>query len=149
MVDVHQGGPMRCCRAAFSMLAASEQGAIVNISSVAGTMGMPERASYNTVKSGIEGFTRSLAVEWAAHGIRCNAVAPGYTNTPFVEKLADLKLLNRAPIVARTPMRRFAEPEEIAEAIFFLASSSASFITGQTLVADGGLTVSGDWYAAT
>ncbi|MET1089511.1 MAG: SDR family oxidoreductase [Arthrobacter sp.] len=147
MVDVHLTGTMWACQAAFPALCASEQPAIVNLSSVAGRMGMPQRASYNAVKSAIEGLTRSLAVEWAAHGIRCNAVAPGYVDTTFTQALAEQGKLNKQPIVDRTPLRRFARPEEIAATILFLASPAASFITGHTLVADGGLTIDGAWYA--
>jgi NAD(P)-dependent dehydrogenase (short-subunit alcohol dehydrogenase family) len=109
-------------------------------------MGMPHRASYNAVKAGIEGLTRSLAVEWAPHGIRCNAVAPGYVDTSFTQLLEESGQLDKAPIVSRTPLHRFAHPTEIAESILFLASSAASFVTGHTLVVDGGLTIDGAWY---
>ncbi|MFJ6359334.1 SDR family NAD(P)-dependent oxidoreductase [Pseudarthrobacter oxydans] len=146
MVSVHLTGAMWACQAAFPALAASERAAIVNVSSVAGRMGMPHRASYNAVKAGIEGLTRSLAVEWAPHGIRCNAVAPGYVDTSFTQLLEESGRLAKAPIVERTPLRRFAHPTEIAESILFLASPAASFITGHTLVVDGGLTIDGAWY---
>ncbi|TFD70996.1 MULTISPECIES: SDR family NAD(P)-dependent oxidoreductase [unclassified Cryobacterium] len=146
MVDVHLTGAMWACQAAFPALAASDRAAIVNISSVAGRMGMPHRASYNAVKAGIEGLTRSLAVEWAPHGIRCNAVAPGYVDTSFTQLLEESGQLDKAPIVSRTPLHRFAHPTEIAESILFLASSAASFVTGHTLVVDGGLTIDGAWY---
>lgn len=146
MLDVHLTGTMWACQAAFPELCASDRAAIVNLSSVAGRMGMPGRASYNAVKSGIEGLTRSLAVEWAAHGIRCNAVAPGYVDTPFIQALEEQGKLDKRPIVERTPLRRFAHPEEIAETILFLLSPAASFVTGHTLVADGGLTIDGAWY---
>ncbi|NKX53051.1 SDR family NAD(P)-dependent oxidoreductase [Arthrobacter mobilis] len=146
MVNVHLSGTMWACQAAFPALSASGRAAIVNLSSVAGRMGMPHRASYNAAKAGIEGLTRSLAVEWAPHGIRCNAVAPGYVETSFTEALAEAGQLDKRPIIQRTPLRRFARPAEIAEAILFLASPAASFVTGHTLVADGGLTVDGAWY---
>lgn len=146
MVDVHLTGAMWACQAAFPALSASESPVIVNLSSVAGRVGMPHRASYNAVKSGIEGLTRSLAVEWASHGIRCNAVAPGYVDTTFTQTLEEQGKLHKKPIVDRTPLRRFAQPEEIAATILFLASPAASFITGHTLVADGGLTIDGAWY---
>jgi len=146
MVDVHLTGTMWACQAAFPALSASDRAAIVNLSSVAGRMGMPHRASYNAVKAGIEGLTRSLAVEWAQHGIRCNAIAPGYVDTAFTRALETAGKLDKRPIVERTPLRRFAAPAEIAEAILFLASPAASFVTGHTLVADGGLTIDGAWY---
>lgn len=146
MLDVHLTGTMWTCQAAFPGLRASDRAAIVNLSSVAGRMGMPGRASYNAVKSGIEGLTRSLAVEWAPHSIRCNAVAPGYVDTAFTQALEEQGKLDKKPIVARTPLRRFAQPAEIAETILFLLSPAASFVTGHILVADGGLSIDGAWY---
>ncbi|MDR7292824.1 SDR family NAD(P)-dependent oxidoreductase [Pseudoglutamicibacter albus] len=145
LLDVHLSGMMRSCRAAHSLLAESK-GSIVAISSVAGVQGMPKRASYNTVKHGVIGFIKSLAVEWAGDGIRVNAVAPGYTLTPFNKKLTDEGLLDIEPVRSRIPLDRWAEPEEIAAPIVFLTSPAASFITGHTLVVDGGMTIAGDWY---
>jgi NAD(P)-dependent dehydrogenase (short-subunit alcohol dehydrogenase family) len=107
---------------------------------------MPKRASYNASKAGIDGLTRSLAVEWVGDNIRVNSVAPGYVRTAFTDHLITQGQLNVAPIVARTPMARFAEPEEIAASIAFLASSDASYVTGATLHVDGGMTVDGAWY---
>ena len=145
LLDVHLTGMMRSCRAAHSLLAESK-GSIVAISSVAGIQGMPRRASYNTVKHGVVGFIKSLAVEWAPDGIRVNAVAPGYTLTPFNKKLEDEGLLDTEPIRSRIPRDRWAEPQEIAAPIVFLTSPASSFITGHTLVVDGGMTIAGDWY---
>lgn len=145
LLDVHLTGMMRSCRAAHSLLAESK-GSIVAISSVAGIQGMPRRASYNTVKHGVVGFIKSLAVEWAPDGIRVNAVAPGYTLTPFNKKLEDEGLLDTEPIRSRIPLDRWAEPQEIAAPIVFLTSPASSFITGHTLVVDGGMTIAGDWY---
>lgn len=146
MLNIHLTGTMWACQAAFPGLCASDRAAIVNLSSVAGRMGMPGRASYNAVKSGIEGLTRSLAVEWASHGVRCNAVAPGYVDTAFTQALEEQGKLDKVPIVERTPLRRFAQPVEIAKTILFLLSPAASFVTGHTLVADGGLSIDGAWY---
>lgn len=145
LLDIHLYGALRTSRAAYALLKKCK-GAIVNISSVAAISGMPERASYCTAKAGIEGLTRTLAVEWAKDNIRVNAVAPGYTKTALTQKLIDEGKLNIEPIVARTPMRRFAEPEEIASVIAFLFSKDASYVTGHALLVDGGMTVDGDWY---
>jgi NAD(P)-dependent dehydrogenase (short-subunit alcohol dehydrogenase family) len=146
MIDIHLNGTMRVCRAAYPYLLASDRAAIVNVSSVAAAVGMPGRTSYGAAKAGIEGLTRTLAVEWAAQGIRVNAVAPGYVRSAMTDGLVASRQLDLDPIIARTPMRRLADPREITECLAFLSSPAASFVTGQTLYADGGLTVDGDWY---
>jgi NAD(P)-dependent dehydrogenase (short-subunit alcohol dehydrogenase family) len=143
LTEVHLGGTFRCSRAAFSALAASDGGAIVNVASVAAHMGFPMRLSYCASKAGIEGMTRTLAVEWAPHGIRVNAVAPGYTLTPLVRQALDRGLVEEARVTARTPLARLGHPEEIAAGIAFLASAKASYITGHTLVIDGGMVING------
>lgn len=146
LVDIHLSGTMRACRAAYPLMKLGGGGSIINMSSVATRLGMPKRASYNASKAGIDGLTRSLAVEWVGDNIRVNSVAPGYVRTAFTDHLITQGQLNVAPIVARTPMERFAEPEEIAASIAFLASSDASYVTGATLHVDGGMTVDGAWY---
>lgn len=146
LVDVHLNGTMRVNRAAYPALVASERASIVNISSIAATAGMPGRSSYCAAKAGIEGLTRALAVEWAADGVRVNSVAPGYVNSEMTEGLLAGGSLNIDRVIARTPMKRLAEPDEISAAIFFLSSPEASYVTGQTLYVDGGMSVDGDWY---
>lgn len=148
MIDVHLNGAMRVCRAAFPYLKTSGRGSIVNISSVAGTFGLPGRTNYSAAKAGIEGLTRGLAVEWAPE-VRVNAVAPGYVQTPMIDELVAAGKLDPAPILARTPMARFCDPDEIAAVVCFLASGLSSFVTGQTITVDGGLTVDGNWYGST
>jgi NAD(P)-dependent dehydrogenase (short-subunit alcohol dehydrogenase family) len=146
MFDIHVAGTMRFCRAAYPHLAI-RGGAIVNTSSVGARVGMPGRLSYSAAKAAIEGLTRTLAVEWAADGIRVNAVVPGYVRTALlVETFADGDL-DLDVLEARIPMGRMAEPEEIASVMVMLTGSDASYITGQSIVADGGMTVEGDWYA--
>jgi NAD(P)-dependent dehydrogenase (short-subunit alcohol dehydrogenase family) len=146
LVDIHLNGTMRVNRAAYSALVASGRAAIVNISSIAASSGMPGRSSYCAAKAGIEGLTRVLAVEWAPEGIRVNSVAPGYVNSEMTAGLLENGSLNLDPVIARTPMKRLAEPDEISSAIFFLASPEASYVTGQTLCVDGGMSVDGNWY---
>jgi len=146
LLDVHLGGTMRLCRAAYPYLRNSNRAAIVNIASVAAVFGMPGRASYTTAKAGIGGLTRTLAVEWARDGIRVNAVAPGYVESAMTDGLLAAGQLNLDPILDRTPMRRLAKPGEISSAIAFLSSPEASYITGQTLFVDGGMSVDGNWY---
>lgn len=146
LVDIHLNGTMRVNRAAYPALCASPRAAIVNISSIAASAGMPGRSSYCAAKAGIEGLTRALAVEWAAEGIRVNSVAPGYVNSEMTAGLLAAGSLNLNPIIARTPMKRLAEPDEISSAIYFLSSPEASYVTGQTLYVDGGMSIDGNWY---
>ena len=114
-------------------------GAIVSLSSTHGTVGFAGVAGYGIAKAGISHMTRILAIEWAAHGIRVNAVAPGTTETESRAKiLADP--IRRHTMTERIPLKRFARAEEIAEAIRWLASPASAYVTGQVMLVDGGLT---------
>lgn len=120
-------------------IAAGKPGAIVNISSILGEIARPGVAAYAMTKAGLRQLTRALAVEWAPQRIRVNAVAPGFTRTELTRsQWSDPGL--EAAVRARTPLARWAEPQDIARAALFLASPAAAFITGQTLIVDGGLT---------
>ena len=119
------------------------RGSIVNLGSIASTIGLPARKAYSAAKAGVLGMTRALACEWARSGIRVNAVAPGYVNTALVADLNRRGMLDGKGIAQRTPLGRMAEPAEIAEAICFLASPKASYITGIVLPVDGGWTAFG------
>jgi NAD(P)-dependent dehydrogenase (short-subunit alcohol dehydrogenase family) len=141
LVGIHLGGTFRCSRAAFPALAASDSAAIVNVSSIAAHGGFSQRASYCAAKAGIEGLTRALAVEWAPHGIRVNAVAPGHTWTPLFARAVETgQVPNLEARIARIPLGRLGSPEEIAAAIAFLASPAASYVNGQALCVDGAVT---------
>jgi NAD(P)-dependent dehydrogenase (short-subunit alcohol dehydrogenase family) len=146
MLDIHVTGTMRSCQAAYPLLKETGGGTIVNLASVAAVVGIPKRASYTTAKAGIAGLTRTLAVEWAQEGIRTNAVGPGYVRTAMTDNLKAEGKLDDGPIKARTPLGRFAEPEEIAEAIYFLSTSASSYVNGHLLMVDGGMTIEGNWY---
>lgn len=119
------------------------RGSIVNLGSIAGSVGLPARNAYSAAKAGIVGMTRAMASEWARAGIRVNAVAPGYVRTPLVDALARQGAIDSQGIAQRTPLGRLADPAEIAEAIVFLGSDNASYITGAVLPVDGGWTAFG------
>jgi NAD(P)-dependent dehydrogenase (short-subunit alcohol dehydrogenase family) len=140
---VNLGGTMRCSRSAYGLLRKSPSAAIVNLASVGSTFGLPQRLSYSTAKTGIVGMTRTLAAEWGRHGIRVNAVAPGYIETPMMLSGFENGALDRDILLRRTPMGRFGRSEEVAAAISFLVGPDASFVNGVVLEVDGGITVDG------
>lgn len=144
MIDIHLNGTMRVCRAAYPLLKQSENSAIVNISSISAAVAMPGRSSYSAAKAGIEGLTRVLAVEWSP-GIRVNAIAPGFVKTPLSDAMAASGRMDPRPAIARTPLGRFALPDEIAKTAWFLATRESSFITGQVIRVDGGITIAGGY----
>ena len=142
-LDVHVTGTYLVSKAVAPHMIRQHGGAIVNMSSIAGVVGVPVRTAYSVAKAGIAMMTRVLACEWAAHGIRVNAVAPGYVKTRLVEGLIDAGRLDAERIAKRTPMGRLADPEEIARVIAFLASAEASYVTGAVIPVDGGYTAFG------
>lgn len=121
---------------------AGRPGSIINIASTHGILGAAERSTYGISKAAMLQMTRMLAIEWASHGIRVNAVAPGRVNTPSPSRAAttsDPKYMQA--MADRVPLRRLATAEDVAGAVSYLAGPSGGFVTGQTLVIDGGLTV--------
>ena len=138
MLAVNLTGPRNTVMAALPHMLTEKRGCIVNVSSIWGLRGSSCETAYAASKAGLIGLTRSLALELAPSGIRVNAVAPGCIATDMVRALGTE---TRAMLEDETPMGRLGTPEEIAKAVCFLASDSASFITGQTLTIDGGFIV--------
>ncbi|MCG8653203.1 MAG: SDR family oxidoreductase [Pirellulales bacterium] len=144
LFDVHLGGTLRLCRACHRSLK-KRPGAVVNFSSVNARIGRPRRAPYAAAKGGVEALTRTLAIEWAAEGIRVNAVVPGAINTRMVQDNVAQGRVDLESMERFIPLHRLGEAEEVADAVAFLLSDRASYITGQTLVVDGGVLANGDW----
>ena len=114
-------------------------GSIINVTSIASQRALPLLAAYNASKAALDELTRTMAVEWAPSGVRVNSVAPAYIETEMTAAIQEREKLRRA-IIRRTPIGRLGKPEEVAWAIVFLASDEASYITGHTLLVDGGWT---------
>ena len=142
VMDVNLNGVFWCCREFGKRMLDAGSGSIVSTASMSGLISNhPQpQAAYNASKAAVIHLTRSLAGEWAGRGVRVNAVAPGYTATPMT--ILGLETPEwRETWLKETPMGRLAEPREIAPAVLYLASEASSFVTGHTLVVDGGYTV--------
>ncbi|TVU47615.1 hypothetical protein EJB05_07221 [Eragrostis curvula] len=130
------------CQLAHPLLKSSGSGSIVLVSSVSGVVGISSGSIYAMTKGAMNQLAKNLACEWAKDNIRTNSVAPWYTKTSLVEKdLAEQKFMDS--LMSRTPLRRVAEPEEVSSLVAFLCMPGSSYITGQTISVDGGMTVNG------
>ena len=141
VTDINLRGVWNCMKHELRQMREQKGGAIVNCSSIGGLIGLPGRATYHATKHGVIDLTRSAALEYAARGIRINAVCPGTINTPIVEKMLANEPEAMKEILRDQPIGRLGRPQEIASAVLWLCSPGASFVIGHALVVDGGFTV--------
>jgi 3-oxoacyl-[acyl-carrier protein] reductase len=137
VIDTNLKGTFLFSRAVGAIMMRGRYGRIINISSVSGLIGNPGQANYSASKAGIIGFTKTVARELASRGITVNAVAPGFITTDMTDALSD-KI--KAEVKERVPVRRLGTPEDIADAVCYLAGPGASYLTGQVIAVDGGMT---------
>ena len=137
---VNVRGTFLCCKHALPGMIERGGGAIVNTGSVAGLVGLPNRAAYCASKGAVISLTRALAIDHVGQGVRVNAVCPGTVDSPWVRRLVDEVGESLDALRARQPMGRLGTTDEVAQAILYLASDAAAFVTGSALVIDGGLT---------
>ncbi len=139
---VHVRGPFLCSKYTIpAMIERGKGGSVINVSSVAGLVGLQNMSAYSAAKGAIVSLTRAMAADFAQHNIRVNCIAPGTTMTPLGKRLIENDTPEKlAQRLSRYPMGRFGEPEEIARSVLYLASDDSSYTTGTCLVMDGGLT---------
>jgi len=137
VINVNLKGTFNCCKAVSRFMLKQKYGKIVNISSIIGIIGNAGQVNYSASKAGMIGVTKSLAKELGSRNICVNAIAPGFIKTAMTDKLNEKV---RQSMLDQVPLARFGQPADVAEAVRFLASSSADYITGQVLVVDGGMT---------
>lgn len=136
VIETNLKGAFNTIKHAAKIMMKNRKGTIINITSISGMMGNPGQANYAAAKAGMIGLTKTVAKELAARGITCNAIAPGFVATEMTDKLSDEV---KDSIDSVVPLKRMAQPEDIANAAVFLASDKASYITGEVLKVDGGL----------
>lgn len=139
ILNINLKGTFICCQTVARAMIKQKSGKIINVGSLQGEMVLPLRAAYAASKGGLKQVTKSMAIEWAKYNINVNVVAPGFVRTPMTEQVLSDEFWYNV-VVSNTPLGRPAQPEEIADVILFLASDAASYITGQTIVVDGGWT---------
>jgi len=146
VLEVNLVAPFLLAKAFGASMLAKGSGSIVNVASIAGLVGVADRSAYNASKHGLIGLTRTLAAEWGGRGVRVNAVCPGWVKTEMDHADQAGGSYTDADITGRVPMGRFASPDDIANAVAFLADEKQSgFVNGHALVVDGGWTADGSW----
>jgi NAD(P)-dependent dehydrogenase (short-subunit alcohol dehydrogenase family) len=138
VLAVNLTGTFNCCRAAGARMVADGSGSIVNVASTLGLVGFPGTVGYVASKGGVVQLTRALAVEWAAVGVRVNALAPSTIETPLIQRNRPERPELYERLLAATPLGRFGEPGELVGPALFLASDASSYVTGHVLAVDGG-----------
>lgn len=143
-MDVNLRSIYLCSKHAIPLMKRSGGGTIVNMASVAGLMGVKNRAAYSASKGGVIALTKSMAIDYVEDGIRVNSICPGTVDSPSLQKRLEAlpdPAAARRDFTARQPMKRFGQPEEIACAVLFLSSDESSFITGTEIIVDGGMSL--------
>lgn len=136
VIDINLKGAFNCTKHVSAIMLKQRSGRIINISSVSGLTGNAGQVNYSSAKAGILGMTKAVAKELASRGVTCNAVAPGYIQTDMTDVLSDKV---KDTIMNTIPLKRLGNPEDVANAVAFLASEEASYITGQIINVDGGM----------
>ncbi len=140
ILDVNLKGTFLCCQSVGRLMLEQGRGAIVNLTSIGGLVGMSNTVAYCASKGGVVQLTRALGVEWASRGVRVNAIAPSAFDTPMARKSIDAEPEYQQRVIDRVPIGRIGDPEELIGAVLFLASGASSMVTGAVLPVDGGFT---------
>lgn len=146
MIDTNLYGSFITMQTFAPLLIQKRSGKVIVTSSLIAFYGMTLRAAYSSTKAGLSGLIRSLAHEWGSYGVTVNAVAPGVIHTPLIQKYMDENPDRVNEVIAHTPMGRLGTPEDIADVVLFLASDASRFITGQTIIVDGGFSAGTDMW---
>lgn len=136
VMAVNLKGTFNCAKAAIRVMMRQKRGTIINVASITGLMGNAGQANYSASKAGVIGFTKAVAREYADRGITVNAVAPGFISTAMTDAIPEKE---REALISQIPLNRLGSPEDVANAVYFLASEEANYITGQVISINGGL----------
>jgi len=139
VININLTGVFLCLKFELPLMVKQGSGVIINMSSVAGVTGFPGHAAYTASKHGVIGLTKTAAIDYAKAGIRVNAICPAYTRTPMLSRMLEQRPDLEAKLISRVPLRRLGTAEEVAQAVLYLFSDAAAFITGHSLVMDGGI----------